>query len=259
MKKLLALLLLSSPCMAATITTSFSSLGTMTISSGTASAVTPAITRVAVNCSTRPVVGGANTSTITIPSTALGDLIVVTNETDVDVTANAYISTSTDNQGNTYKAYGTYGNFNPSQSNHGMSSSYEYAIDGHGGVTQVYPPNTNGISVCVMQYHSTQGWPANPVDVGSSHYSSSAGTWTSNNTATLSKTRELAIGVVGNKNGGSAPTWTNNSPWLNLFTSPVLTQVGENIVSATTAIAYSGTVSPNDDSSATIMTFKDNP
>lgn len=198
---------------------------------------------------------------VTITSSVLGDLITVQT-----CSGNASATfTISDNKGNTYTAFSGLANWDPSGGNHGETCWYGYTVDAFGAVTSVtIGGGGGGQTESVGQFHSTNGWPANPTDKSSNHFVDSGGTtsFTSNSTASITQASELLIGVFFSRpqNPGAI---TQGGSW-NLDVNSGL--VGDltlstayQIVSSIATYAYTGTNASAADESATIMTFKDNP
>lgn len=220
--------------------------------SATASGASISLTQ--VSCSSYTAV-----ATMTVTATTKGDLIVVINSNNLDPIGNTFVSTTTDNGLNVYKAFPGYGNYSPN-SGHADSQQVDWVIDAVGGVTKIFPPSNSEGSTCIWEWHSTNGWPATPYDKASTNTGSASTSWTSNNTATLSQASEAAMGdlyAIGTN------TITENSPWVKTFQSPQLSNTaffdyGEQILSANTAIAFSGTQTTTNDTGPGVWTFKDN-
>jgi hypothetical protein len=85
----------------------------------------------------------------------------------------------------------------------------------------------------------------------------SSASWTSGSTGTLSQASEVAIGVIFTDNTGTLTT--PGSPWTELTqlsASGGKLGVGYQVVSATTALTYSGTVSSSSDYGCCVITLK---
>lgn len=210
--------------------------------------------------------GNANASVetinVTVTSTTLGDLITVFGSTGGNSVSTFTI---TDNKGNVYTPVSGYANVDLSGGTHSETDWFGWTIDAFGAVTTVtVAHNAAGSSTfgSVGVYRSTTGWPVNPVDkIVTGSYATSATSFTSGATATLSQSSEVAIGFIqftfdpGSITPGGGFTARNTSAFLDsrehYFT--------DQIVSSTTALTLSATTGNSVDASAHVVTFKDNP
>jgi hypothetical protein len=146
MKKICLLLLLASPCLAGTITTNFSPIGTLTFSTGT----------VPILLTTHTFAGSSNTNSITTPgiNTVGSSLIVVIVSTYTLQTSGTGLS---DSLSNTWIGLNTYANSNLNE------VTMFYAANPTTGAAQTFTINS-GAGYPALAVLAFSGTPAAPFD-----------------------------------------------------------------------------------------------
>jgi hypothetical protein len=214
-------------------------LGVLLCLASPAGAAWSRIQRVA--CSTA---AAATSYTCSLSSTGANHLIVVS------LWSNVAINTPTDNLSTTYQQDFT----------HGSNQSTYSAVPSSGGITTVtqHLGSAGNSSAFVEEWsgNATASW----FDVSASNIGQVASAWTSNTTATLNQTGELAIGYCydganatdtntpsgGFGDGGDS---TNTTDGDSLFTE-------NQVMSATTGVAATGTLNATHTLDNWVVTYK---
>ena len=223
------------------------------------------ITRVQLTGNTNA--SGGNAISTTISATTAGNLITVTWQGN---DANGSAITVLDNKGNTYSPYpggwtatncATTDCFDMTGGGGNIDSVVYYTVDLYGGVTTVSVDNTvaaNYLVETVGEYHSTTGWPFNPVDqtVANPGYTSGSTSWSSGTTGSTTVASELIFGIlsVGGSGGGTlTPGAGWGTPYLALADYYL---VDDQFATSTGTFSFTGTLGTSAANGALILTFK---
>jgi hypothetical protein len=205
-----------------------------------------------------------NNLTVTTSATSVGQLIVLFASTAGNSVSTFTISDNGSGGSNTYTPVSGFANVDLTGGQHSETDWFGYTVAAHGGVTTITAAHnaagsSDFISVCV--YSSSNGWPANPVDqIKAGTYTTTASSFSSGATSTLSQASEAAIGFMQIASDPSTVTPSGGFTQrdLSAFVDSRRHFLSDQIVSATTALTLSATTGASVDAAANVVTFKDN-